>query len=173
MTKQEVQNIIDKLCKDYVDSIKTNKLGTPRASKETLSLGEKKRRFLNELDKELRQKYDDVREFIKTEHSEVYWNSTWTNCTDYESILRQYHGVGPHNWNVSKVDLTEEFVPSKVTKKEIILEAYHAEMIRLEVMRDVQAAGDIDTSYLDTYEIAIKNFLQDVASRNDDLTLSV
>ena len=110
---------------------------------------------------------------MKDNHSYVYWNSAWSNCTDFEDLLGLYHGVSKWSHkNDRDIDMNEEFTPANISPKQLILDGFKWFKIRLDKMRDVQAAGGLDTSGVDAHEQMILTFLDDVASRNEDLTLA-
>jgi hypothetical protein len=127
--------------------------------------------YIESLDPELSKAFSDAKDFMKNEHGYVYWNSGWSNCTDYDDILGHYHGVSKWDHiNGDGFDMSEEFKPADVAPKQILLDGFKWFDIRLDKMRDVQAAGGLDTSHIDDHEKMILSFLEDVKSRNEDLT---
>ena len=148
-TRQEVRATITLNHNAYHD--KWNSIETPSERfAGTQDLRDIRDNYIESLDPGLRQAFSDAKEFMKNEHAYVYWNSGWSNCTDYDNILGLYHGVS--KWDHINGDGFRWF------------------QIRLDKMRDVQAAGGLDTSHIDGHEQKILAFLDDVASRNEDLT---
>ena len=169
-TRQEVRNTITKNHNAYHDKWKSIKRFDARFSG-TKELRNIRDSYIESLDPGLRQSFKGAMTFMKEEHGYVYWNSSWSNCTDYDDILGLYHGVSKWDHiNGDGFDMNEEFTPANISPKQIILDGFKWFKIRLDKMRDVQAAGGLDTSGIDTHEQMILAFLDDVASRNDDLT---
>ena len=172
-TRQEVRATIIKNHNAY--HAKWNSIETLRERfSGTQELRDIRDNYIESLDPGLKKSFNDAKEFMKNEHGYVYWNSGWSNCTDYDDILGLYHGVSKWDHiNGKGIDMNEEFVPSTVTPKQILLDGFKWVAIRLDKMRDVQAAGGLDTSHIDYHEKMILAFLDDVKSRNEDLTQAV
>ena len=169
-TRQEVRNTITKNHNAYHDKWKSIKRFDARFSG-TKELRNIRDSYIESLDPGLRQSFKDAMTFMKEEHGYVYWNSSWSNCTDFEDLLGLYHGVSQwRHKNNKDIDMNEEFEPANISPKQMILDGFKWFKVRLDQMRDVQAAGGLDTSGIDTHEQMILAFLDDVASRNDDLT---
>ena len=171
-TRQQVRNTITENHNAYHD--KWNSIETPRERfRDTQELRDIRDNYIESLDPGLKQSFNDAKEFMKNEHGYVYWNSSWSNCTDYDDILGHYHGVSKWDHLNGEFDMSEEFVHSTVSPKQILLDGFKWFAIRLDQMRDVQAAGGLDTSHIDDHEKMILSFLEDVKTRNEDLTRPV
>ena len=171
-TRQQVRDTIISNHNAYHD--KWNSIEDPRERfRETKELGHIRDNYIDSLDPELRQSFKDAMTFMKDNHSYVYWNSSWSNCTDYMDLLGLYHGVSKwSHLNGDGIDMNEEFTPANISPKQLILDGFKWFKIRLDKMRDVQAAGGLDTSGVDAHEKMILAFLDDVASHKEDLTLA-
>lgn len=169
-TRQEVRATITLNHNAYHD--KWNSIETPSERfAGTQDLRDIRDNYIESLDPGLRQAFSDAKEFMKNEHAYVYWNSGWSNCTDYDNILGLYHGVSKWDHiNGDGFDMSEEFTAANISPRQILLDGFRWFQIRLDKMRDVQAAGGLDTSHIDGHEQKILTFLDDVASRNEDLT---
>ncbi len=168
-TRQQVRDTITHNHNAYHD--KWCSIGIPQQRfKETQELRDIRDNFIESLDPRLSKAFSDAKEFMKFEHAYVYWNSGWSNCTDYEDILGRYHGVSKWDHINGEFDMSEEFTPANVSPKTILLDGFHWFKVRLDKMRDVQAAGGLDTSHIDGHEKRILSFLEDVKTRNEDLT---
>ena len=171
-TRQQVrENII--LNEDSYNNLWSS-IETPRERfSATKELREIRDNYIDSLDPGLRQTFKDAMTFMKDNHSYVYWNSSWSNCTDYEDILGLYHGVSKwRHLNGKGIDMNEEFTPANVSPKQMILDGFEWFQVRLDKMRDVQGAGGLDTSGIDKHEEMILNFLEDVKRRNENLSLA-
>lgn len=171
-TRQQVRDTITYNHDAYHE--KWNSLKMPRERfRETQELRDIRDNFIESLDPGLRKTFNDAKAFMKEVHGYVYWNSTWSNCTDYEDILGLYHGVSKwRHINGKGIDMNEEFTPANVSPKQMILDGFKWFQVRLDKMRDVQGAGGIDTSGIDKHEEMILNFLEDVKRRNENLSLA-
>jgi hypothetical protein len=171
-TRQQVRDTITYNHNTYHE--KWSSLETPRERfRETQELRDIRDNFIESLDPGLKKSFNDAKEFMKNEHGYVYWNSGWSNCTDYDDILGHYHGVSKwDHLNGDGFDMSEEFTPTNISPKTILLDGFRWFQIRLDKMREVQAAGGLDISHIDGHEKKILSFLEDVKSRNEDLTLS-
>lgn len=171
-TRQQVRDTIKKNADAY-DNL-WNSIESPRRGERfsaTQELRDIRDNYIESLDPGLRQSFNDAREFMKNEHGYVYWNSAWSNCTDYEDLLGLYHGVSQWKHKNNKgIDMNEEFEPANISPKQLILDGFNWFQLRLDKMRDVQGAGGLDTSGIDAHEKEILSFLDDVKSRNEDLT---
>lgn len=129
--------------------------------------------FIKSLDPGLKKTFDDAMTFMKDNHSYVFWSSSWSNCTDFMDLLGRYHGVSKWSHkNCKDIDMNEEFKPANISPKQMILDGFESFQVRLNYMRDVQAAGDVDTTPIDDHEKMILDFVADVISRNEDLSLA-
>jgi len=171
-TRQQVRDTIKRNKDAYMEL--WNSIETPRERfSGTQELRDIRDNYINSLDPGLRQAFKDAREFMKYEHSYVYWNSAWSNCTDFEDLLGLYHGVSEwRHKNDKDIDMNEEFTPANISPKQLILDGFKWFKVRLDQMSDVQAAGGLDTSHIDAHEQMILAFLEDVKSRNEDLSLA-
>ena len=171
-TRQQVRDTIILNEDSYQDL--WNSIKTPRERfSGTQELRDIRDNYIESLDPGLRQAFSDAKDFMKNEHAYVYWNSGWSNCTDYNDILGHYHGVSKWDHINSKdIDMSEEFTPANVSPKQILLDGFYWFKVRLDKMRDVQAAGGLDTSHIDGHEKKILDFVEDVRTRNEDLTLA-
>ena len=151
-----------------------NRIETPRERfSATKELRDIRDNYIESLDPGLKKSFNDAKEFMKNEHGYVYWNSGWSNCTDYMDILGHYHGVSKcRHMNDQDIDMNEEFTPANVSPKKILLDGFHWCHIWLNKVRDVHAAGGLETSPLDAHEKKILAFVEDVRTRNEDLTLA-
>lgn len=171
-TRQQVRDTITENNNNYINLWRSIDKISERLSA-TKELREIRDNYIKSLDPGLRKAFDEAREFMKNEHSYVYWNSAWSNCTDFVDLLGFYHGVSPwRHKNNKDINMDEEFAPVNVSPKQIILDGFSWFKIRLDQMRDVQAAGGIDTSHIDDHEKMILAFIEDVNSRNEDLSLA-
>lgn len=169
-TRQQVRDTITYNHNTYNE--KWSSIETPRERfRETQELRDIRDNFIESLDPGLRKSFNDANAFMKEVHGYVYWNSGWSNCTDYEDILGHYHGVNKwDHMNNKDIDMSEEFTPVNISPKTILLDGFHWFQLRLDKMRDVQASGGLDTSHIDGHEKKILDFLEDVKARNEDLT---
>ena len=171
-TRQQVRDTIILNEDSYQDL--WNSIETPRERfSVTQELRDIRDNYIESLDPGLRQSFKDAMTFMKDNHSYVYWNSAWSNCTDFEDLLGLYHGVSKWSHkNDRDIDMNEEFTPANISPKQMILDGFKWFQLRLDKMRDVRGAGGLDTSGIDSHEEMILNFLEDVKSRNEDLTLA-
>ena len=171
-TRQQVRQTIIFNQDSYNDL--WNSIETPRERfSATKELREIRDNYIDSLDPGLKQSFKDAMTFIKDNHSYVYWNSSWSNCTDYMDLLGLYHGVSKWSHkNGDGIDMNDEFTPANISPKQMILDGFKWFQLRLDKMRDVRGAGGLDTSGIDSHEEMILNFLEDVKSRNEDLTLA-
>ena len=171
-TRQLVRDTIKRNNDAYMEL--WNSISTPRERfQKTQALRDIRDNYIDSLDTGLRQSFNNAQEFMKKEHAYVYWNSAWSNCTDFEDLLGLYHGVSEWRYkNNQDIDMNEEFTPANISPKQLILDGFKWFQVRLDKMRDVQGAGGLDTSGVDAHEQMILTFLEDVKSRNEDLSLA-
>ena len=171
-TRRQVRDTIKK--NDDAYSALWNSIKTPRERfAATQELRDIRDNYIKSLDPGLRKTFDDVQAFMKNAHPYVYLNSAWSNCTDFEDLLGLYHGVS--RWrhkNNAGIDMNEEFEPANISPKQMILDGFKWFQLRLDKMRDIHGAGGLETSGIDAHEKEILSFLEDVKSRNDDLSMA-
>ena len=139
-TRQEVRDTITLNHNAYHD--KWNSIETPSERfAGTQDLRDIRDNYIESLDPGLRQAFSDAKEFMKNEHAYVYWNSGWSNCTDYDNILGLYHGVSKWDHiNGDGFDMNEEFTAANISPRQILLDGFRFDLTRCVMSKQLVAS---------------------------------
>ena len=131
-------------------------------------LARKRKEIFDAIDPDLVDSFKVALNWIKNNHSRVYWNSSWTNSYSVENLIRDYHGINIYS---SRHPEDEELVLTYISPKQIILRGFEFYKHLMDKERDILSAGGISTDHLGVDMKDVVDMLKDLESFTESLEL--
>ena len=135
-------------------------------SPEYRELHKKYAEFRDNIDPNLSNVIKVAMDWLKDNHTYVFFNSNWSNCYSLDNAMHDYLGFSAYH---RKPDPGIPFEAASVTPKEMILNGFKYYKVQLNQEMDILAAGDVDTGHITHTDEKIMLMLNDIENLDDNL----
>ena len=122
--------------------------------------------FRDNIDPNLSNVIKTAMNWLKDNHTYVFFNSNWSNCYSLDNAMHDYLGFSTYH---RKPAPGIPFKAASVSPKEMILNGFKFYKVQLNQELDILSAGDVNTDHLTHTDKKIILMLDDVENFDDNL----
>jgi len=122
--------------------------------------------FRDSIDPNLSSVIKKAMDWLKDNHTYVFFNSSWSNCYSLDNAMYDYLGFSAYR---RKPEPGIPFKTATVTPKEMILNGFKYYKAQLDQEADILSAGGLDTDHISYTDQQIINMLEDIKTFDNNL----